>query len=105
MKLEEMQKIAEARTKGEWYSGNLNIYLGSQESVSELLYEADNGPSASEANNDFIAMAANHIDGLLKLAEAVKNWAKIFQREVPHSISILSLEDRKLIRLVEELEE
>lgn len=79
MKLEEMKKIAEARTKGEWMYASTdhtdglsttNIqHLRSPHGIISLAIKA----RAKQKDWEFIAMAANTFDVLLEIAELAKN--------------------------------
>lgn len=66
--LDEMRKIAKARTKGNWVINNAgNVFTWN-------IWNKDNWDGFVEAKHDpdigFIAMAANHFDKLLDVVEA-----------------------------------
>lgn len=79
MKLDELRKIAEARTKGEWvYSVNHSFNpvtmhstkyerLKSPHKIINLVCESD-----SSGQFKFLAASANHFDAFLRLLEAAK---------------------------------
>lgn len=73
MKLEEIKKIADARTKGEWLVGgdyyNVIADLDGKNDVWPLFGISHSHPYY-KANAKFIAMAANNIDKLIAIAEA-----------------------------------
>lgn len=68
MRLEELRKLAEARTKGEW----VPIIAFIDEGYSTLCPTADDKQPATSADLKFIAAMANNIDKLLDLWEAAK---------------------------------
>lgn len=87
MKLEEMRKIAEARTKGKWWSAYHNrveawtithelkddvIECDSVNDWENIVATAPSGDSKHSSNTDFIALAANTYDSLLDIAEAAQ---------------------------------
>lgn len=103
MKLEEMKRIADARTKGEWFwSGNTyGEYLKSRNGEDILLgIDAETGlyKKASEEDEAFIAMAANNWDKLMKVVEAAKEYC-----ECEHD-HILGYPYQELLTALEELE-
>lgn len=63
MRLEELRKIAAARTKGEWKWDEFGCTAPSQGHYSKARQKAD---------NEFIATFANHADRLLAVCEAAK---------------------------------
>lgn len=71
MKLSELRKIAEARTKGEWENlpdGSGHPYLCSEdEHIGDMSYFSD---------SEFIATMSNHIDRLLDVVEQAKLHAE-----------------------------
>ncbi len=69
MKLEEMKKIADARTKGKWKHdwGNHDIEIPYPNRSESLLQRGDDGNY--NANLEFAAMAANNWDKLIEELE------------------------------------
>lgn len=67
MKLQDMKRIAEARTPGEWleFEGELVSMVTIHKPVIANIYKPE--------NIEFIAMAANKMDALIKVAEAAKD--------------------------------
>lgn len=94
--LDSMKKIAEARTKGKWCHEALGEY-------GDLTLYVDNGKPNYEdwqiisedipenADIEFIAMAANNFDKLIKVVEAAKKVQPM----------ILTLNDPETIRAAE----
>lgn len=72
MKLEEIKRIAEARTKGEW-SVAFTCKKSDNKIIDIVRMESDGfgGKMISWLDDDgeFIAMAANNIDALIRIAE------------------------------------
>lgn len=66
MELEELKRIAEARTKGKWTD---TPYSWIQREDGSPFFEID---SAHLGDRKFICMAANHFDALLDVVEAAK---------------------------------
>ena len=100
MTLEEMRKIADARTMGEWRNLGPEIRTHTSDNAYMNL-----GIMVAPRNAEFIAMAANNFDKLLAVVEAARN-----RLEADHHDSC-SLDDDEctcghlLLRLaIEELE-
>lgn len=84
MTLEEMRKIAVARTKGEWYwsRNTYGEYLKSRNGEDILLgIDAETGlyKRAHEDDEAFISMCANNFDVMLKVIESLKEERKAHQ--------------------------
>lgn len=77
MKLEEMKRIAEARTKGEWCQEALGETDGRTLYVDNGKPNYEDWPTLAEdmpgEDAEFIALAANTYDQLLKIAECAKD--------------------------------
>lgn len=76
MKFEEMKRIADARTKGEWSVLSLGERINSRHKVMSN-WSADpleiTGDLMDIWDAKFIAMAANNWDKLIAVVEALKN--------------------------------
>jgi hypothetical protein len=89
MKLAEMKRIAEARTKGEWINEGYAIF---NDEVKQCLLHAN-----FKKDIPFIAMAANNFDKLLAVVEAAKRITK-------RSLEIGNAVETELCEALEELE-
>lgn len=71
MTIEEMKKIADARTKGEWnYNGKFRVSIPGEEG--DYFFRTEKASAA------FIAMAANNWDKLMAVVDAAKGLKMIF---------------------------
>lgn len=91
MKLEDLRKLAEARTKGEWTGGGLTLSMPTSE-VSSLHIGGFRGK-----DSNFIATFANHAEALLDVVEAAKHFIRtgMDDAEVDLDIAIAKLENIK----------
>lgn len=113
MKLEEMKKVSNERTKGEWHvphSLESTISLETDDEFICDLFEIGYAvsPIKAKGNAEFIAMCANNWDKLIVVVEAAKNvmekysltngWATASEPSIPIAFSPLAKAIQELER-------
>lgn len=73
MKLEEMKRIAEARTKGKWRPES-GLFEDIGYAAIGPMHEGENPDFTVMKDAQFIAMAANNWDKLIAVVEAAKKY-------------------------------
>jgi hypothetical protein len=69
MKISELKRISSYRTAGNWSVKNWNVEVNDDEIIHVC-------SARSDYDTDFIAMASNHIDALLEIAELVREHVR-----------------------------